>query len=101
MTRLSRPRQCFTFIEGKIYNSTDPAIVSPHIKAFIETYSVNLDELAVPDPTGYATINDFFARRLKPGARVIDSPDDPNIITSAADCRLTVWPTINAAKRFW
>jgi len=90
-----------TIKQGKIYNSTDPAIVVPHIKAFIETYSVNLDELANPDPAGYATINDFFARRLKPGARVIDSPNDTSVITSAADCRLTVWPTVDAAKRFW
>lgn len=87
--------------EGKIYNSTDPLIAVPHIKAFIETYSVNLEELAIQDPSGYATINEFFARRLKPGARVIDSAADPSVITSAADCRLTVWPTVDAAQRFW
>lgn len=75
--------------------------MQPHIASFTKTYSVNLDELAIPDPAGYATINDFFARRLKPGARVIDSPEDPSIITSAADCRLTVWPTVDLAKQFW
>lgn len=87
--------------EGKIYNSTDPAIVVPHIKAFIETYSVNLAELDIQDPAGYTTINEFFARKLKAGARIIDDPQDPSVITSAADCRLTVWPTVDAAQKFW
>lgn len=89
------------FPEGKIYNSTDPAIVVPHIASFIKTYSVNLDELAITDLSEYKTINEFFARKLKPGARVIESPEDPAIITSGADCRLTVWPTVDLAKQFW
>jgi len=90
-----------TIKQGKVYNSTDPEIVIPHIKAFIETYSVNLEELAIQDPAGYSTINEFFARKLKPGARVIDNVDDPSVITSAADCRLTVWRTVDDATRFW
>lgn len=37
----------------------------------------------------------------QPGARPIDSPNDPTVISSAADCRLTVYPTVEKAKEFW
>ena len=31
----------------------------------------------------------------------MDSLKDPLVINSAADCRLTVWPTLEAATQFW
>ncbi|KAF8300478.1 hypothetical protein DL93DRAFT_2067615 [Clavulina sp. PMI_390] len=91
-----------TINQGQVYNSTDPAIVVPHIESFIKTYSINLDELAEADPKKYSTINDFFARKLKEGARALKEEDKaPGVITSAADCRLTVWETVDEAKKFW
>ncbi len=42
--------------EGKIYDSTDPAIVQPHIHSFIETYHIDLTELLQPDPRSYMVI---------------------------------------------
>ena len=40
-----------------------------------------------PDPASYKCFNDFFVRRLKPSARPIAAPDNPDVIVSAADCR--------------
>ncbi|CAE6452374.1 unnamed protein product [Rhizoctonia solani] len=48
-----------------------------------------------------STFNEFFARRMKPDARPIDALEDPAIITSAADCRLTVWNNVATATKVW
>ncbi|PWN24835.1 hypothetical protein BDZ90DRAFT_224228 [Jaminaea rosea] len=89
--------------QGKLYDdSSDPAAVRAHIESFVQTYSIPLDELAQPDLAKYPTFNSFFTRALKDGARPIAPPlDDPAIILSAADCRLTVFPTVDEATRFW
>ncbi|CAE6472595.1 unnamed protein product [Rhizoctonia solani] len=60
-----------------------------------------LDSLLQPDLNAYKTFNEFFARRIRPDARPIDSPDDPAIITSVADCRLTVWKNVATATKVW
>ena len=41
------------------------------IRRFIRKFNVNMTEALNPDPTSYATFNDFFTRALKPGARPI------------------------------
>jgi hypothetical protein len=47
------------------------------------------------------SFNSFFSRRLKANARPIDCQDDKSVIVSPADCRLTVWESVDMAKRFW
>ena len=84
--------------QGRIYDSPESV---KNIPSFIETYSIALDELLEPDPTKYATMNDFFYRRLKPGARPVQNADVPGAICSAADCRLVVYPSVDLAKKFW
>jgi len=42
----------------------------------------------------YATFNDFFARAIDPAARPIHSPDDENVVTSPADCRMVLFNDI-------
>jgi phosphatidylserine decarboxylase len=69
------------------------------IPAFISTYKLPTADLLRPDPKNYTSFNDFFARELKPGARPIDP--DPAALVSAADCRLTVFPTVEDATRIW
>ncbi len=43
------------------------------IKNFISSFRINLDEVANNDIDSYQTFNDFFIRRLKEGARPIDT----------------------------
>ncbi|KIR60414.1 phosphatidylserine decarboxylase [Cryptococcus bacillisporus CA1280] len=86
--------------QGQTYDQTGPD-VEEHIKSFIKTYDLPLDELLVKDLSQYPTFNSFFSRRLLPTARPITSVGDPTIIVSAADCRLTVYQTVDQAKKFW
>lgn len=107
-----------SYQEGEIYDSPGS---TKSISSFIETYSIQLDELLNPDIESYRTFNEFFYRyiqiwslwrqffrwilqlfrELKPDARPVQNEDDPTSICSAADCRLTVYPTIDLAKKFW
>ena len=40
-------------------------------------------------------------RKLKPDARPVELPDDPNRLVSGADCRLMAFETISEATRLW
>ena len=46
---------------------------------------------------------DWFlsARKLKPDARPVETPDDPNRLVSGADCRLMAFETISEATKLW
>ncbi len=56
------------------------------IRGFVRLYGVDTDEAEHPVPAGYASFNDFFTRRLQPGARPQDS--DKAATTSPADGRV-------------
>ena len=74
-----------------------------HIQPFIESFSLqdSLHELVQSDPTKYATFNHFFAREIREDARPQEEPANDLIITSPADCRLTAFPTIDMATKYW
>ena len=74
-----------------------------HIEPFITTFNLreSLKEMVEPDPTKYATFNQFFAREIKLSARPIAEPDDRLVVSSPADCRLTVFPTVDQATKYW
>lgn len=74
-----------------------------HIQPFIESFFLqgSLRELVQPDPTKYATFNHFFAREIREDARPQEEPANDLITTSPADCRLTAFPTIDLATRYW
>ena len=40
-------------------------------------------------------------RKLRPDARPVQDEHDELVVCSAADCRLTVYSSVNAAKTFW
>ncbi|MCY4642902.1 MAG: archaetidylserine decarboxylase [Gammaproteobacteria bacterium] len=56
---------------------------NPAIRAFIRTFNIDMTEACYPDPEDYASFNEFFTRRLIPGARPIASGAD--VIVSPAD----------------
>lgn len=49
----------------------------------------------------FKTFNEFFYRKLKPGARPCESPDDPTVVVSPADCRMMAFQTIEQATKIW
>jgi len=70
------------------------------IAPFVRAYKVNTEEAEL-HMNEYRTFNDFFARRLKNGARPIASASDPNVLTCPADCRLLVFPSLSSSHHFW
>jgi phosphatidylserine decarboxylase len=84
--------------QGAIYDSPKSAEAIP---SFVHTYSINLDELLEPDIKKYSTFNEFFYRKLKPDARPVQSAENKKVVCSAADCRLTVYQTVDLAQEFW
>jgi len=85
---------------GKQYD--DPQS-KDHIQPFIDSFHLasGLPELKEPDPTKYKTFNEFFARELKENARPVAEPENDRVVSSPADCRLTVFPTVDLAKKYW
>lgn len=78
---------------------------SPQLKAdissFIRFHKLDLSECLISDPLKYATFNDFFYRKLKPGARPIEAPDEERVLVSPADCRCTTFVTVDDATELW
>jgi phosphatidylserine decarboxylase len=105
---------------GRQYD--DPASVD-HIVPFIESFNLqeSMSEMKEPNPSKYKNFNEFFSREIREDARPIDEPGnvrsnlllstsaqstDPDttqdlVVSSPADCRLTAFPTINLATKYW
>ncbi|KAI9188952.1 phosphatidylserine decarboxylase [Blastocladiella emersonii ATCC 22665] len=77
---------------------TDPKSVA-EIPKFIKYHNLNRDEILDPLDS-FKNFNEFFYRKLKPGARTLGSKF-PEVAVSAADCRLMAFPTIDAARELW
>jgi phosphatidylserine decarboxylase len=85
---------------GKEYD--DPKS-KDHIKPFIESFMLQdtLQELKKPNPDDYTCFNEFFARELKDNARPVAEANNPKVVTSPADCRLTSFPSVDLAMKYW
>ncbi len=81
-------------IVGRWANSTRSKWYIPY---FINSYSINVDEVERPI-SSFNTFNEFFTRRLKPEVRPL--PDDPNTIISPADGNILVMENINEHTLF-
>ncbi|UZJ53023.1 hypothetical protein CBS101457_002343 [Exobasidium rhododendri] len=88
--------------EGAIYDdASDVKAVQQFIKNFISTYDIDTKDLKEQDLTKYPTRNSFFYRELKPEVRPIADTTNTKLISSAADSRLTVFPSSESAKKVW
>jgi phosphatidylserine decarboxylase len=96
---LSKRLLALSIKEGNFRDSLDSA---KEIEPFVESFrgQINVEDAELPLKE-YKTFNQFFYRKLKPGSRPVASPDDPDVIVSAADCRLQVFSSIDEATRFW
>ena len=85
---------------GKEYDSPESVA---HIQPFIDSFDLqsSLVDMVQPDPTKYATFNEFFGREIKEEARPIAEPEDDLVSSSPADSRLTAFPTIDLATKYW
>ena len=96
---MSKRLLSFTVKEGKYRDSPESA---KDIVPFVDSFrgQINVEDAELPLDQ-YKTFNEFFYRKLKSGSRPIDAPLDPNVLVSAADCRLQVFADLNEATRFW
>ncbi len=54
---------------AKLTHSKNPLIKNPFIKQIIKIYGVDMSEALEPNPSQYASFNQFFTRELRPDAR--------------------------------
>ncbi len=80
------PRKRLSRALGALTSAPAPQpVIAAAIAAFVRIYDVDLSEVDIP-PSGFRTFDDFFTRRLRDGARVVDP--DPRALVSPADGRL-------------
>eukprot|EP00878_Enallax_costatus_P008696 GHUV01009090.1.p1 GENE.GHUV01009090.1~~GHUV01009090.1.p1 ORF type:complete len:267 (+),score=54.40 GHUV01009090.1:94-801(+) len=70
------------------------------IPSMIKTYQIDASAAEKPVEE-YKTLQEFFTRRLKPGLRPVDQPDNPAHAVQPADSRCVVYPNVDAAHKFW
>lgn len=63
------PKQALTRIAGQLAKWPGGRLTTQFIAWFVRRYGVNMAEAAQPDIRTYPTFNDFFARKLRAGAR--------------------------------
>ncbi|KAH9986068.1 phosphatidylserine decarboxylase-domain-containing protein [Russula vinacea] len=80
--RARRLLKSLSIKQGIKYDSPESAY---GIRAFIEFHQLNVDEILDPLPS--------FSRKLRPDARPVETPEDPNRLVSGADCRLMAFET--------
>lgn len=77
------PQNLLSRLVGWIAESRIGLVRTALIRLFLDRYPVDLAEAARSDPSAYASFNDFFTRRLKAGARILDA--DPRAALCPAD----------------
>lgn len=66
--------------------STPQSLTKESLETFYKAKNYNLDSYETPEGGWLGhSFNEFFARRLLPGTRPIDGPDNPAVIVSPAD----------------
>ena len=85
---------------GKEYDAPES---KSHIQPFILSFQLQdtLSELKEPDPNKYGCFNEFFAREIREDARQIEESENKLVVNSPADCRMTAYPTIDLATKYW
>jgi phosphatidylserine decarboxylase len=83
--------------QGRKYD--DPAS-SSQIQDFINFHQLDMSEVLLPVEQ-FKTFNEFFYRKLKPGARPCSAPDEPRVVVSPADCRSVFFDCMDEATNIW
>jgi phosphatidylserine decarboxylase len=92
------PRKRLSRFLGQLARVEAPnQVLSALMRAYCRAYEVDLADYVVPSG-GFETFDAFFTRRLKPGARAIDS--DLNAIVSPADGRIDDLGVIESGATF-
>ena len=89
------PHHLLSRLVGRLAECRTPWLKNALVRRFIRQFKVDMSEAANPDPTAYATFNDFFTRELKADARPLGEG-----ILSPADGRLSQFGPVEAGQLF-
>ncbi|KAI8643087.1 phosphatidylserine decarboxylase-domain-containing protein [Parasitella parasitica] len=78
----------------------DNPLSKREINSFIKFHQLDMSEVLEP-MENFNTFNEFFYRKLKPGSRPCEAPDNKRVAVSPADCRMMAFPTIDSATNIW
>lgn len=95
--RLRNMLRNLTIKQGRKYDN--PASIRS-IPPFIKFHQLDMTEVLEP-VENFKTFNEFFYRKLKPGARILEAPNENRVLVSPADCRSTYFPNITKATEIW
>ena len=87
--------QKFVRERGAFMDSKESAAVA---NQWIQNGAVDGSSYVIPEG-GFVSFNDFFTRKLKPGARPISNPNNGAVLISPADCRISPIPYALTADR--
>ncbi|MBR9905991.1 MAG: phosphatidylserine decarboxylase [Gammaproteobacteria bacterium] len=87
------PHHALSRLTGKFAQCDNPWVKNTLINAFIKRFNVDMSQALEPDPTAYATFNDFFTRALKADARPLGDG-----ILSPADGTLSQYGLLQAGQ---
>jgi phosphatidylserine decarboxylase len=87
------PHHLLSRLVGRLAECRQPWLKNALVRAFIRLFKVDMNEAGEPDPTAYATFNDFFTRALKEGARPIGEG-----VASPADGTLSQFGPVEAGQ---
>lgn len=98
--KIKRMLRLLSIKQGARYDKPDSKC---KINGFIKFHGLQstLNECLLSSPADYKTFNEFFSRRLKPGARPIEGGISNDVVVSVADSRLVVFENVTAAKKLW
>ena len=77
------PRHWLTGVVHFVARIRTTAVKDFLIRRLVQLYDIDVDEIRREVPAGFMTLNDFFVRELKDGARPVD--EDPDAIVSPVD----------------
>ncbi|KAI5964134.1 PSD2 [Candida pseudojiufengensis] len=84
--------------QGKKFDSSKS---KADIESFIKFHKLNLSDCLIENPNDYPTFNEFFYRKLKPNARLIEDEKNDKIVSSPADCRCVAFSSVDEATELW
>nr|WP_284041573.1 archaetidylserine decarboxylase [Halomonas olivaria] len=87
------PQHALSRLTGKVAQCDNPWVKNTLIKAFIKRFNVDMSQALEPDPTAYATFNDFFTRALTVDARPLGEG-----LLSPADGTLSQYGRLTAGQ---
>lgn len=90
------------YLHAVVLNTTEALPLNSHSFSKNRMTSLLSHHLLFEEnPEDYPTFNDFFMREIKPEKRPVADPNDDSVVVCAADCRLTVFDSLEECKNLW